>query len=125
MIRDDSSRTKASSRHFVFGFESIPDAGFGMDEPWPNGICFDLSSQMADIDAEILLRISDSIPPDLMKELLMRERLPGMMDQGPQQCPLGGSEVHGRAIALHAAPLLIDDDVSERDHVRRAILPNV
>jgi hypothetical protein len=54
-----------------------------MDEPWPNGIRLDLSSQMTDVDAQILLRISDRIAPDLMEELLMRQCLPGMVDERP------------------------------------------
>ena len=74
--------------------EPVADAGFRLDEPWTHRVGFDLSSQVADVDAEVLLRIAVRVAPHRSEQLLMRQRLPRVRDERAEQQPLGRRQMH-------------------------------
>src|SRR5450759_519771 len=94
--------------------EAIPHRGLGPDETWAHRIHLELAPQLANVDAEVLLRVARRRAPHRAEELRVRERLARMRDEHAQQIPLRRCEVHLDARALHRAPREIDHEVVHR-----------
>ena len=56
-------------------------------------IRFQLATEVVDIDAQLLGVLSGVIPPDPLQKLAVREHLPGLTRQHPQQVEFGRREM--------------------------------
>ena len=103
------SRSRAACR-----LEAVADARFGLDELRADRVRFDLPPEVADVHAEILLRVTLRVAPHRPEQLPMRERLARMRDERAKEQPLGRREMEQFARAFDPSLLEVDANVAER-----------
>jgi hypothetical protein len=84
-----------------------------VDQTWTHGIILELTSELPDVDAQILLRITFVLAPHGIEELSMRERLATMRDERAQEPPLRRRQVDLRLATPNDAARQVDFQIAD------------
>src|ERR1035437_3048358 len=84
----------AANRALLLADQAIADARLSDQQFWLCRVRFQFLPQMRQVNAQVVRLLDIVRPPDLAEYLPVREHLPGVLDEKPQQRVFRGGQLH-------------------------------